>query len=131
MKKNILCFLLWLTLTVSILLNLYFLIPKNVSESISTGYYLSRDANGISYKLSIMEDNRVLLYGPKDNLLYTGNLEFNKNGNDYLIVTDTNVFQVAARDDTIFLPIIENKRIISKLFRKVDSASVTYGSDEA
>lgn len=126
-RRKIINFVLCLAFLLSVFLNLYFLVPTKRSESISTGYYLSRDTNGISYKLSIMEDNKVLLYGPKDDLLLEGKLEFVEKENYYLITTDSNVYQVAALDDTVFLPIIENKRIISKLFKKVDNIPVTYG----
>lgn len=128
--KFILCFIFLLSAT----FNLYLLVPAKVSESISTGYYLSRDvsdlskaANGIGYKLSIMQDNKVLLYGSKNDLLFEGKLEFLEKENCYLIKTDSNIFQVVARDDIVFLPIIENGRIISKLFKKVDDIPVTYG----
>ncbi|SHI46316.1 hypothetical protein SAMN05444401_0711 [Clostridium amylolyticum] len=117
--KKILKFILYFIILLSASLNLYFLIPHKVSESISTGSYLSTDAsNGKVYRLSIMQDNKVLLYGPKDDLL-EGKLEFVEKENCYLIKTDSNIYQVIASDDTIFLPIIENERIISKLFKKV------------
>ncbi len=127
--KFILCFIFLLSAT----FNLYLLVPAKVSESISTGYYLStevsdlsKSANGIGYKLSIMQDNKVLLYSPKDDLLFEGKLEFVEKENCYLIKTESNIFQVVARDDTVFLPIIENGRIVSKLFKKTGNASVTY-----
>lgn len=125
--KKFLSFVLCFIFLFSITLNLYFLIPKKHSESISTGYYVSRDTNGILYKLSIMNDNKVILYGMKDNLLFEGELEFNEKENNYLIKTESNTYQVAVRDDVIFLPIIGNDRIISKLFTKVGNFSVTYG----
>ncbi len=90
------------------------------------GYYLSRDTNGISYKLSVMENNEVLLYGDEDNLLYKGKLEYNEKENYYLIKTDSNTYQVVVRDDVIFLPITENGRIVSKLFTKIGSVPVSY-----
>lgn len=68
----------------------------------------------------------MLLYGPKNDLLFEGKLEFVEKENYYLITTKTNEYQVAVLDDTVFLPIIENKRIISKLFKKVDNIPVTY-----
>ncbi|MFL0247156.1 hypothetical protein [Candidatus Clostridium stratigraminis] len=114
---------------ISITLNIGFLVPKKHSESISLGYYVSRDQNGIFYKLSIMNDNKVLLYGTKDNLLFEGKLELNEKENNYLIKTESNTYQVAVRDDVIFLPIIENDRIVSKLFTKVGNVPVTYGKE--
>lgn len=120
-RKKVLNFILCFTFLLSVSFNLYFLIPPKVSESISSGIYLSSDAtNGILYRLSIMQDNEVLLYGPKGDLLFEGKLEFVEKENCYLIKTESNIYQVVARDDTIFLPIIENGRIISKLFKKVD-----------
>jgi len=117
--KKILKFILCFTFLLSATLNLYFLIPHKVSESVSTGNYLSTDAsNGKVYRLSIMQDNKVLLYGPKDDL-FEGKLEFLEKENCYLIKTESNIYQVMASDDTISLPIIENGRIISKLFKKV------------
>lgn len=122
MKKIALC----IVLLLSIASNIYFLIPKQHSASISMGYYLSRDTNGISYKLSVMENSKVLLYGDEDNLLYEGKLEYNEKENCYLIKTDSNTYQVAVRDDVIFLPIIENGRIVSKLFTKIGVVPVSY-----
>ncbi|MGX8709307.1 MAG: hypothetical protein ACQGTM_03535 [bacterium] len=127
MKKNkLLSFVLCIIFFFSIALNLYFLIPKKHSESISMGYYLSRNTNGISYKLSVMENNEVLLYGDEDNLLYKGKLEYNEKENYYLIKTDSSTYQVVVRDDVIFLPITENGRIVSKLFTKIGSVPVSY-----
>ena len=126
MKKKILICVVCLTLFVSIALNIYYLMPPKVSESISRGYYLSRDTNGYSYGLSIMEDSTVLVYDHSNRILMKGKLELNKENNDYLITTASNTFEVVARDDVVFLPIIENGRIISKLFTKVGNASVTY-----
>lgn len=125
-RKKILTFILCLTFLLSITLNLNFLIPKKHSESISTGYYVSRDTNGILFKLSIMNDNKVILYGMRDNIVFEGQLEFNEKENYYLIKTESNTYEVAVRDDVIFLPIIEGNRIVSKLFTKVGNASVTY-----
>ncbi|WP_040210674.1 hypothetical protein [Clostridium polynesiense] len=127
-RKEILKFILCLTLLLSIAFNIYFVMPHKVSESISRGYYLSREANGMLYKLSIMDDNKVLLYGDKNDLLFEGKLEFDEKENCYLIKNEAHTYQVVARDDTVFLPIIENGKIISKLFRKIDNASVTYES---
>lgn len=121
----ILCFIFLLSIT----LNIGFLVPKKHSASISIGYYVSRDQNGIFYKLSIMNDNKVLLYGMKDNLLFEGKLEFNEKENNYLIKTESNTYQVAVRDDVIFLPIIENDKIVSKLFTKVGNIPVTFGKE--
>lgn len=90
---------------------------------------MSRDQYGIFYKLSIMNDNKVLLYGMKDNLLFEGKLEFNEKENNYLIKTESNTYQVAVRDDIIFLPIIENDKIVSNLFTKVGNIPVTYGKE--
>lgn len=129
MKKKILICVVFLTLYLSIALNIYYLMPPKVSESISRGYYVSRDTNGNSYGLSIMDDNKVLLYDPSTHILFEGKLEFNKEKNDYLITTASNIYEVVARDDVVFLPIIENGRIISKLFTKVGDFSVTYGSN--
>jgi len=100
--------------------------PPKVSESISRGYYVSRDTNGNSYGLSIMDDNTVLLYDPSTHIIFEGKLEQNKAENDYLITTASNTFEVVARDDVVFLPIIENGRIISKLFTKVGDFAVAY-----
>jgi len=106
--------------------------PPKVSESISTpGFYVSRDTNGKQYGLSIMQDNKVLLYDHLNNVLFEGKLEFNKAENDYLITTASNIYEVVARDDVVFLPIIENGRIISKLFTKVGDGSVSYGRDSS
>lgn len=127
--KNFFNFILCFIFLLSITLNIGFLVPKKHSESISIGYYVSRDQNGILYKLSIMNDNKVLLYDMKDNLLFEGKLEFNEKENNYLIITESYTYQVAVRDDVIFLPIIENDRIVSKLFTKVGNFYVTYGKE--
>lgn len=95
------------------------------------GYYLSSDTNGLSYKLSVTEDNKVLLYGDRDNLLYEGQLEFNQKESCYRIKTDASIYQVTARDDVVFLPIVENGRIAGKLFIKVGDAPVFYESSAA
>lgn len=129
MKKKILICVVFLTLYLSIALNIYYLMPPKVSEDISTGYYISGDMNEKPYTLSIMRDNSVILYGHSNNVLFEGKLEFNKEENDYLITTDSQIYEVVARDDVVFLPIIENGRIISKLFTKVLDASVTYWGD--
>ena len=129
MKKKILSCVLYLALFLSLAINVYYLVPPKVSESISRGYYVSRDTDGNSYGLSIMDDNKVILYDPSTHILLKGKLELNKENNDYLITTASNTFEVVARDNVVFLPIIENGRIISKLFTKIDNASVTYGRD--
>ena len=129
MKKKILISAVCLTLFVSIAMNIYYLMPPKASESISRGYYLSHDADGSSYGLSISDDNKVIVYEPITRIVLEGQLEFNQKNNDYLITTASNTFEVVARNDVVFLPIIQNGRIISKTFTKIGNFSVSYGRD--
>ena len=129
MKKKILIVALCLIFYLSIALNIYHLMPPKASESISRGYYLSHDADGSSYGLSITEDHKVIVYDPITNIVLEGKLEFNQKNNDYLITTSSNVFEVVARNDVVFLPIINNGKIISKTFTKIGNASVSYEKD--
>lgn len=126
MKKKILICVLCLTFFLSVSINIYYFLPHKVSESVSMGYYVSDYTNGEFYKLSIMQDNQVILYGPKNQVILNGKLESNQNENEYRITTESDSYPIVARDDTVFLPFHENGKINSKLLKKISSSSVTY-----
>ena len=71
----------------------------------------------------------MIVYDPITRIVLEGQLEFNQKNNDYLITTASNTFEVVARNDVVFLPIIQNGRIISKTFTKIGNFSVSYGRD--
>lgn len=123
--RFIICFMVLLSISV----NLYFLLPKPHSSSIYQGYYASIPPNGSSgvYGLSIWENNNVLLYGPKNEVVFQGKLEFNKKENCYLIKTNSATYRVAVQNDVIFLPVMENGITSSRLFTRAGDATVTYG----
>lgn len=123
-------FILCLLALLSISINLYFLLPKPHSSSIYRGYYSSIPPNGSGglYGLSIFENNDVILYGSgqKNGVVFRGKLEFNESENYYLIKTDAATYRVAVQDDVIFLPVMENGIMSSRLFTRAGDAPVIY-----
>lgn len=128
-KRKYLKFVLYFLVLLSLILNVYFLLPKPHSASISQGYYISNPTNGIGgiYGISIWPNNDVRLYDSANKVVFQGKLEFYKDENYYLMKTDSAVYQISVQDDVIFLPVKQNNMIVSRLFTKVDDAPVTYG----
>lgn len=127
-RKKFFSFILCFIALLSISVNLYFLLPRSHSSSISRGYYASIPPNGSGgiYGLSIWENNDVRLYGPENKVVFQGKLEFNERENYYLITTDSATYRVAVQDDVIFLPVMENGATSSRLFTRAGDAPVTY-----
>lgn len=90
------------------------------------GTYVARNVSGNAFTLSVGNDNTAFLYGKKNETLLKGKLNFNKNEKCYLFTTDSGTYQIAVRDNVIFLPVTENGRIVSKLFTKKGDIAVTY-----
>lgn len=131
-RKKVLGFVLCFLALLSVSLNLYFLIPKPHSTSISKGYYASMPPNAASgqYSLSIYENNDVVLYGSFSSTnkpILKGKLEFNEQEKDYLLKTDSATYRVIAQDNTFSLPVTENGITSSRLFTRAGDGVVTYG----
>lgn len=128
--KKYFSFVLCLLALISIMINLYFLLPKPHSSSIYRGCYASIPPNGSGgfYGLSIFQNNDVILYGygQKNGVVFRGKLEFNNSENYYLIKTDAATYRVAVQDDVIFLPVMENGIMSSRLFTRAGDAPVKY-----
>lgn len=131
-RKKVLGFVLCFLALLSVTLNLYFLVPKPHSATISRGYYASMPPNGSGgiYGLSIWPNNDVRLYGRENQVMFQGKLEFNERENFYSIKTDSTTYQLAVQDDVIFLPVTENGITSSRLFTRAGDAPVTYGKKE-
>lgn len=128
-RKKVLGFVLCFLALLSVSLNLYFLVPKPHSTSISRGYYASvpPDASSGLYGLSIYENNNVILYGRENKAILQGKLELNKQENIYSIKTDSATYRLYVRDNTFSLPITENGITSSRLFTRAGDGVVTYG----
>lgn len=124
-KKKMLAFVLCFAALLSVSLNIYCLVPKGHTASISRGYYSSIENNNVPFSFSVMDDKNVVFYDEVQRA-HKGTLRFDESANAYLMEIDGHTYQLAVRDDVVFMPVTQNGITVSRLFSRAGSVPVTF-----